>query len=90
MALVRVRKDGFEFNVGENYAAAKGLEVIDSPTHAGGRPRGATRVNDRPTKPRRSVDELAAEKGTKSPAEKSTGKAASSANGTDNPPPKEK
>ena len=63
MALVRVRKDGFEFNVGAGYAASKGLEVIDSPTHTqDGRPRRATRLNDRPVKPKKSVAEKAAEK----------------------------
>lgn len=86
MALVRVRKDGLEFNVGAAYAEAHDLEVIDSPTRDdNGRPRRPTRANDRPRKARKSVDEAAAEKGAKSPA-KPAGKAATTADGNTNPP----
>lgn len=88
-ALVRVRKDGFEFNVGDNYAAAKGLEVIDSPTHFGGRPRRATRLNDRPVKPKKSVAEKAAEKGTPIPVADAAVKKAATPAENDNPPSKE-
>lgn len=89
MALVRVRKNGFEFNVGANYAEANELKVIDSPTHdSSGRPRRPTRTNDRPIKPRTTVEEAAAGKGTKAPA-KTAGKAATPATSTTNPPSKE-
>ena len=91
MPLVRVRKDGFEFNVGANYPAAKGLEVIDSPTHTqDGRPRHATRLNDRPVKPKKSVAEKAAEKGSKTPSVSvAEEEAASTADTTNNPPSSE-
>ena len=47
MALVRVRANGWEFNVGANHAATKGLEVVDAPTHRqDGRTRRAERVDD--------------------------------------------
>lgn len=88
MALVRVRKDGFEFNVGANYAESKGLEVIDSPTHTqDGRPRRPTRLYGRPVKPKKSVAEKAAEKGTQTPsASVVEEEAASTADTTINPP----
>lgn len=90
MPLVRVRKDGFEFNVGANYAEAKGLEVIDSPTHLqDGRPRRATRLKDRPIKPKKSVAALAAEKGSKAPSASAEEEAASPADTITIPPSQE-
>ena len=87
MALVRARVGDREFNVGAAWAETHDLEVIDSPTHDdSGRPRGVTRTNGRPIKPRKSVDQAAAEKGTKSPAKKTAGKAATTADGNTNPP----
>lgn len=56
MALVRVRKDDLEFNVGAAYAEAHSLDVLDEPTHTeSGGPRGHTRRNGRPHLPRTSV-----------------------------------
>ena len=87
MALVRVRKDGYEFNVGENYAEAKGLEVIDEPTHVHGRSRRPTRLHSRPIKPKKSVDQLADEKGAQdTTADAVAKKAATPADITANPP----
>ncbi len=63
MALVRVRKDNLEFNVGAALAKAQGLDVLDEPTHgANGQPRPATRLNGRPRKPKTSVAEAAEKK----------------------------
>lgn len=89
MALVRVRDTKIDraWNVGAAHAEAHGLEVIDSPTHdSSGRPLGPTRADGRPIKQRTSVDEAAAKKGTKAPATKSAGKAATTADGNTNPP----
>ena len=61
--LVRVRENGFEHNTGAARAEAKGLTVLDEPTHRpDGSPRPATRAKGRPIKPRKSVDQAAAEK----------------------------
>lgn len=88
MPLVRVRKDGFEFNVGENFAASEELEVIDSPTHTqDGRPRRPTRLNDRPVKPKKSIAAKAAEKTPSAPVAEE--EAASTADTTNNPPSEE-
>ena len=58
--LVRVRRDGFKFNVGTAYAAVHELEVLDEPTHdRAGKAIGPTRENDRPIKPRTTVDKAA-------------------------------
>lgn len=93
--LVRVRverddKSVVEFNIGRKLAEARGLEVIDSPTHRlNGQPRPFTRLNDRPAKPKKSVDELAAEKGTQTPAATATEEAATPADSTTTPPSEE-
>jgi hypothetical protein len=89
MAVVRVRNKKIDraWNVGASQAAAKGLEVIDAPTRdSSGRWLGVTRANGRPIKPRQSIDEAAAKRRTKAPAEKSAGKAAKTADGNNNPP----
>lgn len=82
--LVRVRGDRYEYNVGAAFAAAHGLEVIDSPTHfRDGKPRGATRLNDRPVKPRKSLKAL------KNSDADASAEAASSADDINNPSPEE-
>lgn len=61
--LVRVRIGGFEKNVGATFAEAKGLDVLDEPTHKGdGSPRGTTRSGGRAVKKKTSVAASAAEK----------------------------
>lgn len=63
MAHVRVRIGNTETNVGKAFAEAKGLDVLDEPTHnPDGSPRAATRKGGRPRKPRTSVAEAAASK----------------------------
>lgn len=58
--LVRVRENGVEHNEGRARAIAKGLEILDEPTHVGGLARRATRVGGRPIKPKTTVAKKAA------------------------------
>ena len=69
--LVRVVIGDVEKNVGRGFAEAKGLKVLDEPTHTGdGRPRPATRLGGRPVKPKTSVaKKAAAKKAVTEPAE---------------------
>lgn len=61
--LVRVRINGIEKNVGRGFAEAKGLDVLDEPTHrADGSLRGETRSGGRPAKKKTSVAKEAAAK----------------------------
>lgn len=73
MALVRVRTaNGMETSVGEAWAKAEGLEILDEPaTRPDRSPREQTRAKGRKRKPKTSVSEEAAKKKT------SGGKAAS-------------
>lgn len=65
--LVRVRRDGHEFNVGRAYAEAHDLEVLDEPAHTrAGEPRPVTRVGGRQVKPKVSVAQAAEKKAAKS------------------------
>lgn len=61
--LVRVRINGIEKNVGRGFAEAKGLDVLDEPTHNGdGSLRDTTRSGGRRVKKKTSVAQAAAEK----------------------------
>lgn len=63
MPLVRAVIGEREVNVGEAYAAAHELEVLDEPTrNPDGSPRPETRRGGRPLKPAVSVAEAAAKK----------------------------
>lgn len=61
--LVRAVLGDFEKNVGRAYAEAKGLKILDEPTHVHGNPRRPTRKG-RPAKPKTSVAAEAAKKKT--------------------------
>ena len=69
--LVRVVIGDVEKNVGRGFAKAKGLTVLNEPTHTGdGRPRPATRSGGRPVKKKTSVaKEAAAKQAVTEPAE---------------------
>jgi hypothetical protein len=62
--LVRVKINGFEKNVGADFAKSNELDLLkDEPTHRpDGQPRGMTRTGGRRVKPRTSVAKKAAEK----------------------------
>ena len=61
--LVRARIGDRSVNVSPEYAEAKGLEVLDEPTHLDdGRLREETKANGRPVKPKTSVASAAAAK----------------------------
>lgn len=61
--LVRARINGFEKNVGREYAEANGFEVLDEPTtNPDGTVRATTRLDGRPVKKKTSVAKAAAEK----------------------------
>lgn len=65
--LVRVREtrpDGVvvEHNEGRARAIAKGLVILDEPTHRHGNPRPTIRVGGRPVKPKTTVAKKAAAK----------------------------
>ena len=64
MTFVRVRCDnGHEHSIGEAYAKARGLQILDEPaTNVRGKPLPATRKNGRPKKRRTSVAQAAAAK----------------------------
>lgn len=69
--LVRAVVGAVEKNVGRAFAEAKGLEVLDQPTHTpDGRPRPATRRGGRPVKRKTTVaTEAAAKKAVTEPAD---------------------
>ena len=69
--LVRVAINGVEKNVGRGFAEAKGLELLDEPTHTpDGRPRPTTRAGGRRVKKKTSVaKEAAAKKAVTEPAD---------------------
>lgn len=59
--LVRAVLGDFEKNVGRAYAEAKGLKILDEPTHIHGNSRRTTRKG-RPAKPKTTVAAEAAKK----------------------------
>ena len=81
--LVRAVVGDQEVNVGRAYAEAKGLKVLDEPTHRpDGRPRPETRRGGRPNKPRQGIETTVAKAAAAKKAESSAAH--------DNPPSKEK
>ena len=65
--LVRAVFGDQEVNVSPAFAEAKGLKVLDEPTHRrDGRQRPATRSGGRPVKPKTTVAKAAGEKAAKS------------------------
>lgn len=66
MALVRALIGRRSVNVSPEYAEAKGLEVLDEPTHLDdGRVRPETTATGRPIKPKTTVAAAAAKKAAK-------------------------
>lgn len=62
MALVRARVNGFEKNVGREYAEINGFEILDEPTtNRDGSTRPTTRAGGRAVKPKTSVAKKASE-----------------------------
>lgn len=71
--LVRVRANGYEFNVGAAHAKAHDMNVLDEPTHRrDGAPRPTTRAKGRPVKPKISVADAAEKKAAKQSADTDT------------------
>lgn len=61
--LVRVRDNGFEFNMLRSRAESLDLEILDEPVaRRDGTLRRTTRANGRPAKPKTTVAEAAARK----------------------------
>lgn len=88
--LVRVRvereNDTVKFNAGRAHALAKGLEILDEPTHdRAGKALPPTRENDRPIKPHITVDDAAKKAATKETSTAVTAVAKKAAESADQP-----
>lgn len=88
--IVRVRGERTIYNEGRAKAVAKGLEVLDEPTHdRGGKPLPPTRLNGRALKPRTTVNASRRANKTSAAKKATTKKAAQSAKKSDTAPSKE-